>query len=142
MIESFNGRFKRELIYPRGPRQRQIEVESATLERVDWHDHRRSRSQLLKGRHAYTTPADHEADYYRQHVTANTAATQQEQSLPNPARFAHFGRRNLLRVWARLGRPGTLSGGVYCMQRAFCIAVFGHSVWLRVGKSYGSIAAR
>ena len=85
MIESFNGLFKSELIYPRGPWQRQSDVELATLEWVDWYNHRRSHSQLLKGRYAYTTPADHETDYYRQHVTANTAATQQKQSLPNPA---------------------------------------------------------
>ncbi len=48
-------------------------------------NHYENTSQQLESRYAYTTPADHKTDYYRQHVTANTAATQQKQSLPNPA---------------------------------------------------------
>ena len=85
MIESFNGLFKWELIYPRGPWQGQSDVEFATLEWVDWYNHRRSHGELLDRRYAYTTPADHENAYYRQHVPADPARTQQKQSLPNPA---------------------------------------------------------
>ncbi len=84
MIESFNGLFKWELIYPRGPWQGQSDVEFATLEYVDWYNHRRSHSQLLPGRYTYTTPADCETAYY-QNTTAATAVAQQKQSLPNPA---------------------------------------------------------
>ena len=85
MIESFNGLFKWELIYPRGPWQARDDVEFAALEWVDWYNHRRSHGELLQGRYAYTTPADHENAYYRQHVPADPAGTQQKQSLPNPA---------------------------------------------------------
>lgn len=85
MIESFNGLFKWELIHPRGPWQGQSDVEFAALEWADWYNHRRSRSALLAGRYAYTTPADHENAYYHQHVTASPAETRQKQSLPNPA---------------------------------------------------------
>ncbi len=53
MIESFNGLFKWELIYPRGPWQGQSDVEFATLEYIDWYNHRRSHSQLLPGRYTY-----------------------------------------------------------------------------------------
>ncbi len=85
MIESFNGLFKWELIYPRGPWHGLGDVEFATLEWVDWYNHRRSHSTLLAGRGNYTTPADHETAYYRQTVTANPAVTQQPEPLQNPA---------------------------------------------------------
>ena len=49
MIESFNGLFKWELIYSRGPWQGLRDVEFATLEYVDWYNHRRSHSALLTG---------------------------------------------------------------------------------------------
>ncbi len=84
MIESFNGLFKWELIYPRGPWRGQNDVEFATLEYIDWYNHRRLHGQLLEGRYAYTTPADHEAAYHN-NTTATPAETQQKQSLPNPA---------------------------------------------------------
>ncbi len=84
MIESFNGLYKWELIYPRGPWQGLRDVEFATLEYVDWYNHRRSHSALLAGRGNYTTPADHETAYYRQTVTATPAVTQQPESLLNP----------------------------------------------------------
>ncbi len=85
MIESFNGLFKWELIYPRGPWQGQSDVELATLEYIDWYNHRRSHSQLLTGRYTYTTPADHETAYYNQTRTADPAETHKNQPLPNPA---------------------------------------------------------
>ena len=85
MIESFNGLYKWELIYPRGPWHDISDVEYATLEYLDWYNHRRSHSTLLAGRGNYTTPADHETAYYRQTVTANPAVTQQPEPLQNPA---------------------------------------------------------
>ena len=84
MIESFNGLFKWELIYSRGPWQGLRDVEFATLEYIDWYNHRRSHSALLPGRGNYTTPAEHETAYYRQTVTATPAVTQQPESLRNP----------------------------------------------------------
>jgi putative transposase len=87
MIESFNGLFKWELIYPRGPWREQSDVEFATLEYIDWYNHRRSHSQLLPGRYTYTTPADHETAYY-QNTTAAPAVAQQKQPLPNPGGHA------------------------------------------------------
>ena len=71
MIESFNGLCKWELIYPRGPRQGLQDVEFATFEHTDWHNHRRSHSALHAGRGSYTTPADHETAYHRQHSTGH-----------------------------------------------------------------------
>ena len=84
MIESFNGLYKWELIYPQGPWQGLRDVEFATLEYTDWYNHRRSHGTLLAGRGNYTTPAEHETVYYRQTVTANPAVTQQPESLSNP----------------------------------------------------------
>ena len=84
MIESFNGLFKRELIYPHGPWRGQNDVELATLEYINWYNHRRSHSQLLPGRYTYTTPADHETAYYTQTRTADPADTHKKQSLPIP----------------------------------------------------------
>ena len=84
MIESFNGLFKWELIYPQGPWHGLSDVEFATLEWVDWYNHRRSHSALHARRGHYTTPAQHETDYYRQQSTATPAVTQQPESLPNP----------------------------------------------------------
>lgn len=83
MTESLNGLFKWELIHPRGPWRGQSDVEFATLEWVDWHNHRRSHSQLLERRHAYTTPAEHETAYYRQQSTATPTVTQQPQPPQN-----------------------------------------------------------
>ncbi len=84
MIESFNGLYKWELIYPHGPWQDLREVEFATLEYVDWYNHRRSHSQLLAGRYKYTTPAEHENTHYNQNPTAKPADTHKTKSLPNP----------------------------------------------------------
>ena len=57
MIESFNGLYKWELIYPHGPWQDLREVEFATLEYVDWYNHQCSHSQLVGVRYNYTTSA-------------------------------------------------------------------------------------
>jgi putative transposase len=63
-VESFNGLYKWELIYPRGPWQGLSDVEFATLEYVDWFNHRRLHGEITDGP-GYTTPAAYEADYYR-----------------------------------------------------------------------------
>jgi putative transposase len=75
VIESFNGLYKSELIHRQGPWQGLDDVEFATLEYVDWFNHRRRHDEILDGP-SYTTPAAHEADYYRQTVTADPAVTQ------------------------------------------------------------------
>ena len=64
LVESFNGLYKWELIYPKGPWAGLADVEFATLEYVDWFNHRRLHGEITDGP-GYTTPAAHEADYYR-----------------------------------------------------------------------------
>jgi putative transposase len=76
MIESFNGLYKWELIYPHGPWHGIEDVEFATLEYVDWFNRRRRHGEILGGRRQFTTPAAHEANYYRDNVTADQAVTQ------------------------------------------------------------------
>ncbi len=75
MIESFNGLYKSELIYRQGPWQGLDDVEFATLEYVDWFNHRRRHGQLTDGP-GYTTPAAHEAAYYAQQLSGHQAETQ------------------------------------------------------------------
>jgi putative transposase len=74
LAESFNGLYKWELIYRRGPWRGLDDVEFATLTYVDWFNHRRLHGEIAE--HGYTTPAEFEAAYYRQNVTAAEAATQ------------------------------------------------------------------
>jgi putative transposase len=81
MIESFNGLYKWELIYPHGPWQGIEDVEFATLEYVDWFNQRRRHGEILPGRRQYTTPTAHETTYYRQNVPAERAGTQTNQPL-------------------------------------------------------------
>ena len=69
MAESFNGLYKWELIYPKGPWRGLDDVEFATLEYVDWFNHRRLHGEIEPGP-GYTTPAAFEADHYRQPVPA------------------------------------------------------------------------
>ena len=76
MIESFNGLYKWELIYRQGPWEGLEDVEFATLEYVDWFNHRRRHGEILPGRRKYTTPAAHEAANYHQPSTADKAVTQ------------------------------------------------------------------
>ena len=75
LAESFNGLYKWELIYRRGPWTGIEDVEFATMTYVDWFNHRRLHGEITEGP-GYTTPADHEANYYRQTVTADLAVTQ------------------------------------------------------------------
>ena len=65
MAESFNGLYKWELIYPKGPWRGLDDVEFATLTYVDWFNNRRLHGQIEPGP-GFTTPAAFEADHYRQ----------------------------------------------------------------------------
>ena len=67
LAESVIGLFKTELIKPRGPWRTAEQVEIATLEYVDWFNHRR-----LYEACGDTPPADLETAYYSQ----NTALTE------------------------------------------------------------------
>jgi putative transposase len=74
LVESFNGLYKWELVYPKGPWAGLEDVEFATLTYVDWFNQRRLHGQIEPGP-GYTTPAAFEADHYRQTSPAETAAT-------------------------------------------------------------------
>ncbi len=80
LVESFNGLYKWELIYPKGPWEGLADVEWATLTYVDWFNQRRLHGGITPGPR-YTTPADYEADYYRQNVPTEPAGTQTPESL-------------------------------------------------------------
>jgi putative transposase len=60
LAESFNGLYKAELIRQRGPWRGLEDVEHATLEYVDWFNHRR-----LHGELGMLTPAEFEAAYHQ-----------------------------------------------------------------------------
>ena len=74
LVESFNGLYKWELIYRRGPWRGLDDVEFATLTYVDWFNHRRLHGEIAE--HGYTTPAEFEADHYRHNSTVADPATQ------------------------------------------------------------------
>jgi putative transposase len=63
LAESVNGLFKTELIKPRGPWRTAEQVEIATLEYVDWYNHRR-----LYEACGDIPPAELEAAYYSQNA--------------------------------------------------------------------------
>ena len=65
LAESFNGLYKAELIRHRGPWRGLDDVEYATLEYVDWFNHRR-----LHGELGMIPPADFEATFIPQPATA------------------------------------------------------------------------
>jgi putative transposase len=71
LAESFNGLYKTELIRKRGPWRGLDDVEYATLEYVDWFNHRR-----LHGELGMIPPAEVEAIYYDQLAPALLAASQ------------------------------------------------------------------
>jgi putative transposase len=75
LAESFNSLFKWELIYPQGPWRGLDDVEFATLGYIDWFNHRRLHGEITDD-NTYLTPAEHEADYYRQAAPALEAVTQ------------------------------------------------------------------
>ena len=67
LVESFNGLYKWELIYPKGPWSGIEDVEFATLTYVDWFNNRRLHGQIEPGP-GFTTPAAFEAAHYCQNV--------------------------------------------------------------------------
>ena len=72
MAESFNGLYKWERIYPKGPWSGLDDVEFATLTYVDWFNNRRLHGEIAPGP-GFTTPAAFEADHYRQTISAEQA---------------------------------------------------------------------
>ena len=71
LAESFNGLYKTELIRHCGPWRGLEDVEYATLEYVDWFNHRR-----LHGELGMITPAEFEAAHYDRGVPAPLASSQ------------------------------------------------------------------
>ena len=71
LAESVIGLYKTELIRRQGPWRGLDDLELATLEWVDWWNHRRLHSAC-----GMTPPAEQEADYYRQTLSAERAETQ------------------------------------------------------------------
>lgn len=71
LAESFNGLYKTELIRRRGPWRGLDDVEFATLEYIDWFNHRR-----LHGEIGMVPPDEVEAAHYRQNVAVTKTATQ------------------------------------------------------------------
>jgi putative transposase len=76
LVESFNGLYKWELIYPQGPWAGLEDVEFATLTYVDWFNQRRLHGEIEPGTTGYTTPAAFETAYYRQTNPTEEAGTQ------------------------------------------------------------------
>ncbi len=71
LAESFNGLYKTELIRHAGPWRGLDDVEYATLEYVDWFNHRR-----LHGELGMVTPAEFEAAYNQQPASLRLASSQ------------------------------------------------------------------
>jgi putative transposase len=65
LAESVIGLYKTELVHPRGPWRTLDELELATLEWIDWYNHRRIHSAI-----GNATPAEHERAFYSGKVTA------------------------------------------------------------------------
>jgi transposase InsO family protein len=61
LAETVNGLYKTEVIHHQKPWKRMVDVELATLNWVDWFNHRR-----LLGSIGYVPPAEFEMAYYRQ----------------------------------------------------------------------------
>jgi putative transposase len=74
LVESFNGLYKWELIYKQGPWRGLEDVEFATLEYVDWFNHRRLHGEITDDA-SYTTPTEHETRFYDQTPTASETVT-------------------------------------------------------------------
>ncbi len=75
MAESFNGLYKWELIYPKGPWSGIEDVEFATLTYVDWFNQRRLHGAIEPGP-GYTTPAAFEAEWHETNKRATLSAAQ------------------------------------------------------------------
>jgi putative transposase len=75
LAESFNGLYKWELIHRQGPWAGLDDVEFATMSYLDWFNHRRLHGTIT-AQAGYTTPAAHEAAFYRQTNPAPEPITQ------------------------------------------------------------------
>ena len=62
LAETVNGLYKTELVQRHGPWRSLDELELATLEYIDWFNHRRLHSAC-----GYRPPAEYEAIHYAQH---------------------------------------------------------------------------
>jgi putative transposase len=69
LAEAVNSLYKAELIGPHGPWRGASQVELATLEWVEWWNQRR-----LHGALDHIPPAEHEANYYREHPQSKEVA--------------------------------------------------------------------
>jgi len=72
MAESTIGLFKTELIRRRGPWRTLDDVETATLEWVDWFNNRRLHTEL-----GDIPPTEHETNHYRQNPASTTLETRE-----------------------------------------------------------------
>lgn len=72
MAETINGLYKTEVIHRRGPWKGLDDVEYATLESVDWFNHRRILEPV-----GDIAPAEHEANYCRDNSPARKARFKQ-----------------------------------------------------------------
>ena len=81
LAESIIGLYKTELIRQHGPWRNLDDVEFATLEWVDWFNHRRLLEPI-----GNIPPAEFEEEYYRQ-ATSRRGSTQTTESPLNPGRF-------------------------------------------------------
>ena len=75
LAESINGLYKTELVRNKGPWRGLDDLELATLEWVDWFNHRR-----LFEDHGRIPPAEFEANYYRHQTSSHKAETQTRES--------------------------------------------------------------
>ena len=71
LAQSINGLYKTELIRNKGPWRGLDDLELATLEWVDWFNHRR-----LFEAHGHIPPVEYEAAYYNQQHSNRQANTQ------------------------------------------------------------------
>ncbi len=65
MAESLNGTYKAELVYPRGPWRTRRQLETASIDWIQWFNHQRLHSSI-----GYLTPAEKDAAWYRQERSA------------------------------------------------------------------------
>ena len=74
LAETIVGLYKAELVRNRGPWRGLDDLEYATLEWIDWFNHRR-----LFEAHGQIPPAEFEENYYRQNASGQQADTQTKQ---------------------------------------------------------------
>ena len=94
LAETIIGLYKTELIRRRGPGKGLDEVEYATLEWVDWFNHRRLLEPI-----GYVPPAEFEAAFRGKETPSYPAGLKDPQPPVNPGRFTRG-------TGGRAGRPG------------------------------------